>query len=135
MHTTSMPKFLKPTTGYRQVRLAKAARKAGSAFRRIQSVWGFGSAFRNGSFSDIDLLVVLLSGPSSLARDARHAKYILNVKVPRWHVPIDILVVTDREKRECPLRDMDQLELLFCRQSVAYVPRKVPRYGCRPRMI
>jgi hypothetical protein len=130
-----MPKSLKLTIGNRQIRLAYAANKVGSAFRCIQSIWGFGSAFCHGPFSDIDLLIVVSSRSSSLAKDAMHAKRLLDAKAPGWRIPIDMLVLTDREMHERPLRDMDQLKPLFARNSISYTNHRSRKCGYHGRVI
>lgn len=130
-----MQNFPKLAIGNRHRRLVVVASKTASAFRPIQSIWGFGSAFRQEPFSDIDLLIVLSSGPRSLLEDAIHAKRLLKDKVPRWGIPVDILVLTVREMREGPLRDMHELQLLFRRNLNCQVPCSHSRYGYHTRMI
>lgn len=121
-----MARFLRPGTGNRRKRLAVVARKVAGVFRPIGSIWGFGSAFQHGRFSDIDLLVVTSLRRRSLVSDAMHIRRLLDGAVPKWGVPLHILVLTDREASVCPLRDMRLLEQLFCRQAIICRQR---RYG------
>ena len=125
-----MPGFLRPAIGNRRNRLKTAAKAAGAAFRPIKSIWGFGSAFRPGGSSDIDLLIVLSSHPRSILEDAVRAKQVLIRLLRRWRIPIDILVVTEREMRGRPLRDMHSLEPLFRRRS--NMPREHPANRRQP---
>jgi hypothetical protein len=116
MLATSTLRFLRPSGG-RSKRLCTSAVQAVSACRLIRSVWGYGSSFLRGNFADIDLLVVIERRERSLVEDTVEAKRILMKKLPNWLVPFHILVVTEQEFRENPLRDMHSLKPLALRHS------------------
>jgi hypothetical protein len=111
-----MRRFPSLAIGTRRARLRTAARGAATAVSRIRAVWGFGSALRAGSFNDVDLLLVLVRRPQTLVEDANRAARKLKTCCPRWGVPVHVLVVTEREMLDQPLRDMHLLEPLFMRR-------------------
>lgn len=112
-----MPRFLRPNIGSRRNRLKAVAKAVTCSFRPIQSVIGFGSSFRPGRFSDIDLLIIVSIRPRYFKTDEARAKGLLKSRLPKWHIPIDVLVLSEREMRNQPLRDMHLLETLYCRRS------------------
>jgi len=113
-----MPRFLKPNIGNRRPRLRAVSYTVGSAFPVIRSIWGFGSFLRPGSFSDIDLLVIVSCGQKQLLGIFTQVRASLELRTSYWGFPVDILFLTEREARGRPLRDMHLLEPLFQRRAV-----------------
>ncbi len=111
-----MRRFPSLAIGNRRARLRTAARGAAAAVSRIRAVWGFGSALRAGSFNDVDLLLVLVRRPQTLVEDANRAARKLKTCCPRWGVPVHVVVLTEREMLDQPLRDMHLLEPLVMRR-------------------
>lgn len=126
-----MRRFPSLAIGNRRARLRTAARGAATAASRIRSVWGFGSALREGSFNDVDLLLVLVRRSQTLVEDADRAARKLKTCCPQWGVPVHVLVLTEREMLDRPLRDMHLLEPLFMRRGgrVNLGPPCGPRSG------
>jgi predicted nucleotidyltransferase len=71
--------------------------------------FGFGSFFRGEPFDDIDVLLVLQQGCQSRL----NTYYELKTAFDNWGkdhgVHFDLIVLTEREFSERPLRDMDSL--------------------------
>lgn len=88
-----------------------------SNHEHVLSAWGFGSFFRLQSFEDIDVLVVVSCKSSdlpSLSAAIRRGMYVVGIQIG---FSIDLLILTSGEFDERPLRDFDQLESIFIRQS------------------
>jgi predicted nucleotidyltransferase len=75
----------------------------------IQSIWGFGSFFRQEKFDDIDILVVVTGSGEQLLSDSKAIRADLLAVENRIGTPIDPLILTLNEFKSRPLRDMDEL--------------------------
>ena len=113
-----MPRFLRPNIGSRRPRLRTSAWAVGSSIPVIRSIWGFGSFFRQGASSDIDLLVVVSVNHDELLEALTQVRTLLRRRTSHWGIPIDMLLLTEREVQSRPLRDMHLLEPLFLRCTI-----------------
>ncbi|WP_431523442.1 nucleotidyltransferase domain-containing protein [Mesorhizobium captivum] len=84
----------------------------------FQSAWGFGSYFRGEAFKDVDILVVVDCERDKLLFLTRQLKAeVLNLERELGMI-FDLLILTVREFAQRPLRDMDQMVLLYRRPAV-----------------
>ena len=111
-----MPDFVRPNSGLNGSRIRSEVSKVARKYRNLQSIWGFGSFFLRGRFSDIDILVVF-SGKLTELTEALEIKRKLQSLMPEWRVPVYVLVLTPREFSTKPLRNMDTLKLLYRRSG------------------
>lgn len=80
---------------------------------RLDAVYGFGSAFRDELFSDIDILAVAKDGPM-LALDTFYAlKVALHGVTKIYDAPVHLTILTEIEFASRPLRRMSELILLW----------------------
>lgn len=78
-------------------------------FSTISSAWGFGSFFRREPHQDVDILVVVAVPHDQLLDTTREIRAAL-LEVERMiGIPIDPLILTEREFESRPLRNMDDL--------------------------
>lgn len=75
----------------------------------IQGIYGFGSFFRNQPFNDIDLLFVLRSDETSLLVACGEMRSLISNASRKLDVTLHLLVLTETELEEAPLRDMHEL--------------------------
>ena len=75
----------------------------------VNEVYGFGSFFRNQPFNDIDLLFVLRCDESLLLVVCKEMVSLISDVSKELEVTLHVLMLTEREFREAPLRDMHEL--------------------------
>lgn len=76
--------------------------------------YGFGSFFRGcNSFADIDLLIVSCAPYERLRFVYEDVRLLFEPFAANYRTPVDLLVMTQREFKEEPLRDMHELIFLF----------------------
>jgi predicted nucleotidyltransferase len=84
----------------------------------VKRIYGFGSFFRSGEFSDVDLVVIVWP----VVATSVGSYYLLKNEFERVGrdlcVPIDLTVLTEEEFETRPLRDMHELILLHATKSV-----------------
>lgn len=79
----------------------------------VVSVWGFGSFFRGDERAkDIDLLAVVKRGNLNLEA-IRKIRKQFNKVGHKFGLNVDLTILTCSEFAEKPLREMDELVLLF----------------------
>ncbi len=80
----------------------------------IKAVYGFGSFFREeASFNDIDLLVIISISASKSVDSYYKLKREFDRLAHKFQMTVDLTVLTEKEFRTGPLRDMHQLQLLI----------------------
>ncbi|MFT9251601.1 MAG: nucleotidyltransferase domain-containing protein [Acetobacter okinawensis] len=79
----------------------------------VQAVWGFGSYFRRETSRDIDLLVIVNCPIDELLHNTKTLRHAIAKLEDTFDQPIDLLIVTPTEFFERPLRDMDQLVMVY----------------------
>jgi predicted nucleotidyltransferase len=84
-----------------------------STINDVASVWGFGSFFRGDEGAkDIDLLAVVKRGNLNLEA-IRTIRKQFNQVGNKFGLNVDLTILTCSEFAEKPLREMDELVLLF----------------------
>ena len=83
----------------------------------VSQVYGFGSFFRGEDFNDIDLVFVVSGSGGTLLDTSRAIRKRMAVLSLRLGYKVDLLVLTDREMAEEPLRDMSSLRPFFNTRS------------------
>ena len=112
-----MQGYIRPDTKNRIRRLKFAIEKTAVKCPAVVGVWGFGSFFRYGRFSDIDLVLVISTKKTELQTQANYAKKIFKHILESWGIRFDIIVLTSAEFRESPLYEMDSLNALYRRNT------------------
>lgn len=98
------------TSGTTSGAIKAAIRARLETFEGVESVWGFGSFFRNGKYCDVDILIVVTGGADTgLLSTSRAIRTALLELEQLIGVPIDPLIVTAAEFESRPLRDMHEL--------------------------
>lgn len=84
---------------------------------KLETVYGFGSAFRNEPFRDIDILAVVKDGPT-VALDTYYAlRTSLENATRMYGAPIHLTMLTEVEFASRPLRCMNALTPLWSSQT------------------
>lgn len=101
------------TSGTTSGAIRAAIRTRLGTFDRVESVWGFGSFFRNGEYRDVDILIVVTGGADAGMLSASRAIRTELLELEQLiGVPIDPLIVTAAEFDGQPLRDMHELVII-----------------------
>ena len=88
-----------------------------SAESRLEAVYGFGSAFRDEPFCDIDILAVVKDGPTG-ALDTYYAlRTALENATRMYGAPIHLIMLTEVEFDSRPLRCMNVLTPLWSSET------------------
>ena len=84
---------------------------------RLKAAYGFGSAFRNEPFRDIDILAVVKDGPTA-ALDMYYAlRAALEAATTIHGAPVHLTMLTEVEFASRPLRCMDELTPLWSSET------------------
>lgn len=75
----------------------------------IEEVYGFGSFFRKKPFNDIDLLFVFCCDEASLLVACKEIRTLISDASRKLDITLHLLMLTERELNEAPLRDMHEL--------------------------
>lgn len=108
-----MERSIEMTSGPIIRRIKTEIRSTLEGCHRIQSIWGFGSLFRQEKFDDADVLIVVSGSGQQLLSDSKTIRAHLQTIERRIGIPIDPLVLTATEFESRPLRDMDSLVRIF----------------------
>lgn len=108
-----MRRFVRPNFGDRIKRISHLLRKFCHQSRCVYEIWAFGSYFRHGPFSDIDLILVTSSRSTNLLKDYYKARSHLKKCLSRCLIPIDFMFLTASEITTIPLRDIHTLRLIY----------------------
>lgn len=93
--------------------ISTAVQSITSVESRLEAVYGFGSAFRDELFSDIDILAVAKDGPI-LALDTFYVlKAALHGATKIYGAPVHLTMLTEIEFASRPLRHMNEIILLW----------------------
>lgn len=97
--------------------ISKQVLEACSNLSSIVGAYGFGSFFRDEHYNDIDITFVTDSHDIMLLQTYDELKRILEKLGGQLSVTFDFLLFTEDEFLEQPLREMNNLTLLFKRNS------------------
>ena len=82
-------------------------------FLAVEAVWGFGSFFRCEAYNDVDVLIVLSVPHEELTELTSALRSAFMIAERDLALQFDLLFLTPEEFSSRPLRDMDQLVLLY----------------------
>lgn len=81
--------------------------------REVSQVYGFGSFFRGEDFHDIDILFVVSGREETLLGTSHAIRHRMVALSKMLGYTIDLLVLTEKEIAEEPLRDVSSLSPFF----------------------
>lgn len=90
-----------------------AIQSIASVETKLKAVYGFGSAFRGESFRDIDILAVVGDDQARRLDAYYELRAALEIAVEEYGRPIHLTMLTEPEFRSRPLRDMNQLVMVW----------------------
>lgn len=94
-----------------------AIRSIASAESRLEAVYGFGSAFHDEPFRDIDILAVVKDGPTVALETYYALRTALENATRMYGAPIHLTMLTEIEFASRPLRCMNALTPLWSTET------------------
>jgi predicted nucleotidyltransferase len=90
-----------------------AIQTTSSAMKGLNSIYGFGSFFRNEPYRDVDILAVINDGEQDCLKIYQSLHHTLT-SVFQEEV-VDLLLLTNTEYQTRPLKCMNELTLIWAR--------------------
>lgn len=92
--------------------------EVGRSHPDVEAIYGFGSFFRGEQHRDIDLLCVVTCERDELLANGVALRSCLSSLSDRRGEVVDLLIVNPAEFAEAPLRDMEELVVIYRRLSM-----------------